>query len=352
MASYIACNNSDFRRVLIFGKVIWLKNCLRFAMAHSFIPQGFTADPNNEDIRRLLSMSPPTESRSAYNSFIRTLSLCKRDLSNISFFPHDLSGLDFSYSNLAFSSMGHLKLRGAFFNKADLRNVDLSNSDLSRANLFNAKLTGSLLNETNLEGANLHYAELIDVDLSGACLVNANLEEANIIDTNLNRANIREANVSGIIWDRGRMRGRYSGIRGCDACYGNALFKRDAQDQDFLDTLEAKLRSEGRSYLFSLWGLIDYGRSLSLVGIYILNVIMMFGICYSLFPSLTTHAAVKESWFSPFYFSIVTFTTLGFGDISASGTIGQILVCAEVCIGYLMLGVLISVFADKVARRS
>ena len=52
------------------------------------------------------------------------------------------------------------------------------------------------------------------------------------------------------------------------------------------------------------------------------------------------------------YFSIVTFTTLGFGDVVAANTSARILVTLEVMFGYIMLGGLISIFANKLASRS
>ncbi len=57
---------------------------------------------------------------------------------------------------------------------------------------------------------------------------------------------------------------------------------------------------------------------------------------------------------TPFYYSIVTFSTLGFGDISPklSSYGGQLIVMFEVLIGYLSLGGLISIFANKLARRA
>ena len=52
------------------------------------------------------------------------------------------------------------------------------------------------------------------------------------------------------------------------------------------------------------------------------------------------------------YFSIVTFTTLGFGDVTAYTLWGKFWVCLEVVIGYMMLGGLISIFSNKMTRIS
>ena len=53
-----------------------------------------------------------------------------------------------------------------------------------------------------------------------------------------------------------------------------------------------------------------------------------------------------------FYFSIVNFTALGFGDIVAANWQARLWVAFEVLLGYVMLGGLISIFANKFARRS
>ena len=59
-----------------------------------------------------------------------------------------------------------------------------------------------------------------------------------------------------------------------------------------------------------------------------------------------------ETWFTPYYFSVVTFTTLGFGDVIPACWQGELLVTIEVILGYVTLGLLISILANKVARRA
>ena len=62
--------------------------------------------------------------------------------------------------------------------------------------------------------------------------------------------------------------------------------------------------------------------------------------------------AVPYDWLTPFYYSIVTYTTLGFGDVIPQNKLGQCVVIMEVVAGYLTLGLLVSILANKVARRS
>ena len=52
------------------------------------------------------------------------------------------------------------------------------------------------------------------------------------------------------------------------------------------------------------------------------------------------------------YYSVVTFTTLGFGDVTPLTQLAAWWVMAEVIFGYVMLGGLISIFATKLARRA
>jgi hypothetical protein len=47
------------------------------------------------------------------------------------------------------------------------------------------------------------------------------------------------------------------------------------------------------------------------------------------------------------YFSMVTFTTLGYGDVYPTNTWARIFTCAEAAIGYAMLGVFVAVMARK-----
>ncbi len=49
-----------------------------------------------------------------------------------------------------------------------------------------------------------------------------------------------------------------------------------------------------------------------------------------------------------FYFSVVTFTTLGFGDVTPIGWVGELVVMIEVILGYIGLGGLITIFATKI----
>jgi uncharacterized protein YjbI with pentapeptide repeats len=306
------------------------------------------------------------------------------DLSGADLSDMDLSGANLSAVDLCDADLFQTRLRDANLKMSVLSGADMAGADLAGAELYKVDLTKSYLTgvnltsaylvEANLAGADMRAAILEGADLTGANLQKANLSEANLSRANLTNAdishavlchaNLSEANVLGIEYGEfHELRGRYFAIRGLDSAFGNALFVRDAQDQDYLDTLENSIeRTEDRRlrkfkrFWFSTWSFVDYGRSLGRPTVYALILATLYGLIYLLDMKLgwglMNYSNSAESWLTPFYYSIVTYTTLGFGDITPKHWIGEIIVISEVILGYTTLGLLLSILANKVARRS
>jgi hypothetical protein len=104
--------------------------------------------------------------------------------------------------------------------------------------------------------------------------------------------------------------------------------------------------------LFRAWGLIDYGRSLLRVAAISFGLAAIYGAIYRIFPHVLDYKDSANTWFTPYCFSIVTYTTLGFGDVRPATLAGEIIVSSEVILGYTTLGLLLSVLAQSIARRS
>lgn len=125
----------------------------------------------------------------------------------------------------------------------------------------------------------------------------------------------------------------------------NRVFAREAADYNYLEELKLK---KGKKLWFKAWKVTsDYGRSILRWTYWCSGLIILFAFLFFLFskPSI--------SFWSALYSSISLFTTLGLGDLSGK-SIGviRILTIIEVIFGYFMLGVLISIFSEKIARRS
>ena len=138
----------------------------------------------------------------------------------------------------------------------------------------------------------------------------------------------------------------------------NPYLKRYIDDEQWI----ASWKERGRAHklLFFLWELTSHcGRSIGLWVMWsvFVAVILFGGILYGIYEDHLVYRQDIELWANhplaaSIYFSIVTFTTLGFGDVTAKTLLGAIVVGAEVVVGYIMLGVLISIFANKLARRA
>jgi len=296
----------------------------------------------------------------------------------------DLTGVNLGEADLTDAELFQADLTEANLKMANMAKADLAGSNLSGAALYKADLSGACLIEVNLTGASLGAADLrgadlrgtklCRVDFDGADLSGANLNEADLTGANLTRADItgadlRNANLAATnltaMKDGGfkEKRGRYYGIRGLDSCFGDPLFVRDAKDQDYLDTLEVAIDetpSPGwrrwKRFWFIAWSLIDYGRSLGKLALGAFAVTMIFGFIFHIdsifgwqFFDLPKSA---DSLLTPYYYSVVTYTRLGSGGITPTHWVGEIVLISERILGYVTLGLLLSILANKVARRS
>ena len=110
------------------------------------------------------------------------------------------------------------------------------------------------------------------------------------------------------------------------------------------------------------WGLSDYGASTKRIIIWFFALSLLFAAVYANLaywaPPGAVHDLVVEKQGSllhygvlvmvrPIYFSVVTMTTLGFGDMHAEkgSILGHILLTLQVLLGYVMLGALVTRFA-------
>ncbi len=272
----------------------------------------------------------------------------------------NLQGAELWGANLQGADLRCANLRGAYLRQANLQGADLretlqgqhfvaatlQGADLEYANLQGTKLSGANLQGAELWGANLQGADLRCADLRGASLGQANLQGAD-----LRCADLRDADVTAVQFDRSSRQLAYRGIR-VSGCYGSQLFKSFAQDQDYIEGLrESGPWGEVKFWLW--WLFADCGRSFIRWGVWSLGLATLFGYIYYWMGPF--HFKLDHSTFDSFamiYYSIVTFTTLGFGDIKPSTPEGAGVLMLEVILGYIMLGGLVSILANKLARRT
>jgi len=307
---------------------------------------------------------------------LRGASLAQADLSNL-----DLSGLDLSEAELQGADLSGTRLmgttlRGAILREARLERAELLGADLADADLTGcraegagfggADLTDARLSDARLKGASFSQARLGGVEMRCADLCEARLLEADLSDADLQRCDLRNADLSnahvgGANFSHCDLRGaRFSELDGFETARWISVDLRDADlrgavrirrfilDENYLH--EFRTGSKASAALYKIWSLSsDCGRSFGRFGLWVALIVVLFG---GLYGMVDVDYGDHATPLSPVYFSIVTLTTLGYGD-AVPGSLGaQLVVMLEVVVGYLALGGLISIFANKMARRA
>src|SRR5258708_27729490 len=133
------------------------QDLLRYVDLNS--PEMSTSEMTRAEVEELLKAAPqgPRDQRSA--------ELEGKRLSHI-----DLSGLDFSGSNLRLARLNRTDLKGARFDRATLNQAWLIDADLTGASLVKASLLSTQMQRAKLGGADLSGARITG-DLSGASLI-------------------------------------------------------------------------------------------------------------------------------------------------------------------------------------
>lgn len=293
----------------------------------------------------------------------------------------DLSGCDLSGANLEGADLREARLAGAILRDAHLAGArlervhavgaDFTGADLTEVEGAGAVLGGADLTEVvafgaDLRGANLSHATLVRADIRVANLSGARLREANLTGADLSRAEMRDADLTRAVVDQAHFReanlagSRLKGMVGyatadwigvdvLGADYAGAyLARRVIMDQNYLH--EFRHQSRLNAFIYRLWWLTsDCGRSFLRWGLWTALVGLLFALVYTFVP---VDFGPNPTPLSPVYFSVVTLTTLGYGDVLPVSAGAQLLVMGEVVLGYVMLGGLLSIFATKMGRRA
>lgn len=77
-------------------------------------------------------------------------------------------------------------------------------------------------------------------------------------------------------------------------------------------------------------------------------IILIFAVVYALFPSAISGI---NHFGNALYFSIVTITTLGFGDVTPANGWGQFLVCLEAITGVVLIGLFLNSISEAQAQK-
>ncbi|MGB2806911.1 MAG: pentapeptide repeat-containing protein [Sedimentisphaerales bacterium] len=267
------------------------------------------------------------------------------------------------------AQLNRAHLEGANLNFAHLENAELHKAYLEDAGLNFTHLEGVLILESHLENAKLRCAYLKKANLG-----NAHLESADLRDTNLEGANLSNAHLQGTQFRIAILSGSTS------LCYCHVDRRTDFRevgldsariDPGTKQLLEYNIRRKnweqryrGKSknkwivnmhQLLTLpvrlfWCVSNYGLSTWRIIFTFFALAFVFALIYWLWPKCVLVNGIVDDikgFVHALYFSVVTMTTLGFGDIAANPDSwkGQVLLMVQVILGYVLLGAMVTRFA-------
>lgn len=307
---------------------------------------------------RMLKRCSERENTSEWNSWRwipeeKTVWLCGADLRNarldrVDLHEAHLDGANLAGATLRRASLTDVTARGAILTGADLEKANLAGAhlewvQLQRANLYRTDLSGANLGSAHLQGADTRYASLNRCDLFNVGLHDATFQGA-IVDGSTRiwdcRAN-KDADFTGVALDSARVE---PGLK--------QLLKANIREKRWKEWY-GNCRWWDKPlvpFVWLFWLFSDYGRSTSRIALTFLIFALAFGGLYHIWPDFveTNHGVGKiANLWHALYFSVVTMTTLGFGDIHANPAsgLGQTVLMAQVILGYVLLGALVTRFA-------
>ncbi len=290
-----------------------------------------------------------------YKGLMAALPPPPAETSNTTAVKRDLRGADLSEAHLSKAYLSSANLSGALLTMADLSDAHLMHANLSGAHLGEANLSGAQLGGANLRGAHLGDAILSEAFLQQVLYTTDEVFNRLVVwwgPQILRRTpfvkHLKEWKLLGITYFGGVDTSKMNGAT-------NPVLKRHIEDFQFILGFKEKSWFHRRVF-YPLWKMTsDCGRSLLLWLMWSIGLVWLFSYFYSKHLNWFAQSSSAElDWFNVFYFSIVTFATLGFGDLSPDLTnhAAQACIMVQVIIGYIMFGGLISILANKLARRA
>ncbi len=258
-------------------------------------------------------------------------------------------------------------LEGFALHKAKLSGANLAHANLNGARLFQADLSGASLFKTNLDNANLNEANLENANLLGIRLENARLEHTYWGKYLLQELLARNAQKAGKRIEAKQLYGEAEEV----ARYlTNESEKRRQYDIGgrFYRLERVMRRMQMRPFSGEwLWSkLVDmlcgYGENAARVISFSILVILISAILYFL---LGLHSAsanglvvfdsqlnAKDNavrFMECLYFSVITFTTTGYGDFSPVN-FSRLVAVMEAFIGAFSISLFVVVFVRKMTQ--
>jgi uncharacterized protein YjbI with pentapeptide repeats len=299
---------------------------------------------------------------------------------NAIFFHVHFEGSDCSKANFTDALLDHIHFNSAIcrqvhFEKANLNHVDFEGADCNAAHFelayFNkAHFDGAYCSYACFDGASCSGAHFDGANCSVAHFLGANCWDAHFDGAQCNRISFGaietiEKNIiihrvpcdlSGVTYKKAK----FIGVDTSNVDWSkNPGMKSEIEHQQFVHYIKKTARWWQKP-LILLWRLTsNYGKSFWQWLGFCVGIIAGFTFLYWFFDCflnfnlflISVDIVNAPPLLSYLYLSVVTFSTLGFGDVTLIHWIPMILVMVEVILGYFMLGGLITFLVKWLGRK-
>ncbi|MFC3032364.1 ion channel [Pseudoalteromonas fenneropenaei] len=292
----------------------------------------------------------------------------------------DKSGLELAHKLERYAKRGGL-LQGLELKRANLEGLNLINLeqnsgyDLSYSNFYRANLRGAhlfnnaichaSLMKADLREANLHCTDLRNTNLLGIKLDNTRIDNINLGDALAQEQQAKDAR------SKGNQEEALDYYQQSEEIY--RILRKGAEQQGLFQMAgtylyrELQMRHQqyprgSKRWLFSSFSdfFCGYGEKPENVIRFSLGMIFICAICYFFlgvsFQDQLLVFNAKASWqdnlsalLNSCYFSVVTFTTLGYGDITPVG-VSRFVAALEAFTGSFTLALFVVVFVKRMTR--
>ncbi len=239
----------------------------------------------------------------------------------------NLSGLvlykkNFQGSDLSGADLSNARLEKVGFDESTLEGVDFEGAILQRVDLRRTtSLRGIRWYETILDGVRVPEIRPDELECCYAQGPERDLEKATYVYRCLKEAYKRQGNhdVAGLLYEREM-------------------------------TMRLRIaRGRERLWLGALWALCGFGeRPLRAVGVFLVSI-LAFGLAYMPLELQGADGLIQGDFLESLYFSTVTFSTLGYGDIRPVG-FARLLACTETLLGVFTISLFVFVFCRRMLR--
>ena len=278
-------------------------------------------------------------------------------------------------------------LEELYNNEKSLAGIDLQNYNISNSYLVDAKMQNCNLSKSNLSNSSLYGIDLSNSNLFKTDLKNTNLKNANLTNCNLLGANLENTKLENVTWgpnhkvineleaEKALSQGNLTianekykeaedVYRSLKICLRNQTLGNDAR-KFFIRQMIANRKQMPKFSCKRLWSkIIDlttgYGEKLYNIILTMLSIILLSSILYGIegvqyqnhilgfFGDTEYFGGQLYVIGNLLYFSVVVYSTVGFGEIVPIGFIGKSVMIFESIIGGLFLAIFIVAMYKKI----